>query len=64
MTNKKSVWLNTKEAAEYLRISEDNLRTKVSRGEVKIDGKLGRTWRFKREELDRLLVSSVARSYQ
>ena len=61
---KKSVWLNTKEAAEYLRITEENLRTKVSRGEVKIDGKLGRTWRFKREELDRLLVSSATRSYQ
>lgn len=62
--NKRSVWLNTKEAAEYLRISEENLRTKVSRGEIKVDGKLGRTWRFKREELDRLLMSSVTRSYQ
>jgi excisionase family DNA binding protein len=51
--------LNTQEAADYLRISVANLRVKVSRGEVPINGKLGRTLRFKREELDKLLESSI-----
>ena len=53
--NNRIVWLDSKEAAEYLRISVNNLRVKVSRGEIPIHGKLGRTWRFRREELDRLL---------
>jgi len=34
-------WLNSKEAAEYLRISVANLRVKVSRGEIQVNGKLG-----------------------
>jgi len=59
-----SVWLNTREAAEYLRISENNLRVKVSRGEIQVDGRLGRSLRFKREELDRLLESSLTRRNQ
>lgn len=61
---KENVWLNSKEAAEYLRISENNLRTKVSRGEVPVSGRLGRSLRFKREELDRLLESSLTRRNQ
>ena len=55
--NNRIVWLDSKEAAEYLRISVNNLRVKVSRGEIPINGKLGRTWRFRREELDKLLES-------
>lgn len=57
----KTVWLNSKEAAEYLRISEKNLRVKVSRGEIPINGRLGRTWRFRRDALDRLLESSLTK---
>lgn len=53
------VWLDSKEAAEYLRISVENLRVKVSRGEIPVNGRLGRTWRFKREELDKLLEVSA-----
>lgn len=53
------VWLDSKEAAEYLRISVENLRVKVSRGEIQVNGRLGRTWRFRREELDKLLEASV-----
>lgn len=52
-------WMNSKEAAEYLRISENNLRVKVSRGEVPVSGKLGRTLRFRREELDKLLEAPI-----
>jgi excisionase family DNA binding protein len=61
--NNRIVWLNSKEAAEYLRISVGNLRVKVSRGEISISGRLGRSLRFRREELDKLLVSSKKRSY-
>ena len=49
------IWLNSREAAEYLRISENNLRVKVSRGEVPVHGRLGRSLRFRRDELDKLL---------
>ena len=49
-------WLNTREAAEYLRISPNNLRVKVSRGEIQVDGRLGRTLRFRREKLDEFLM--------
>jgi len=51
-------WLNSKEAAIYLRISVENLRLKVHRGQLKpryLNGKL----RFLRSELDYLLESSV-----
>ncbi len=54
---KNNNWMNTFEAAQYLRISENNLRVKVSRGEIPVNGKLGRIWRFRRDELDRLLES-------
>ena len=53
--NKK--WMNTKEAAEYLSISENNLRVKISRGEIPVHGRLGRNWRFRRDRLDELLNS-------
>jgi excisionase family DNA binding protein len=52
-------WLTTKEAAQHLRISENNLRVKVHRGEVHISGKLGNRLRFRRSELDRLLEGSL-----
>lgn len=56
--NNQIVWLDSKEAAQYLRISAANLRVKVSRGEILVNGRLGRTLRFRREELDRLLEVS------
>ena len=52
------IWLTANEAAEYLRISVENLRVKVHRGQLKpkyLNGKL----RFRRSELDDLLESSV-----
>ena len=48
-------WMTTKEAAVYLRITEGNLRTKVSRGQIQVHGRLGNSWRFKKDELDKLL---------
>lgn len=53
------IWLNSKEAAEYLRISESNLRVKVSRGEVPVHGRLGRSLRFRRDEIDKLLETPI-----
>ncbi len=51
------IWLNTKEASEYLRISIGSLKNFVYRGVI-TPRKLGRLNRFKRDELDRLLESS------
>lgn len=48
------IWLNTKEAAFYLRISENNLRVKVNRRQV-IAQRLNGRLRFKKASLDRLL---------
>lgn len=53
------VWFNSKEAAQYLRISVENFRVKVSRGQIPINGRLGRSWRFRRDALDQLLETSV-----
>ena len=53
----KIVWLTSKEAADYLKISENNLRAKVSRGQIPVHGRLGKSWRFRRDKLDELLNS-------
>lgn len=58
------IWMNSKEAAEYLRISVENLRVKVSRGEIPVHGRLGRSLRFRREELDKMLESSITGDFQ
>lgn len=55
------MWLSTKEAARYLSISVSNLRAKISRGQISVDGRLGRTLRFRRDKLDQLLESSLNR---
>jgi len=51
------VWLNSEEAAEYLRMSVGALRTALCRGQIG-----ARKWRrrlyFQRAELDRLLETS------
>jgi len=51
------VWLDSEEAAEYLRMSIGALRTAVCRGQIG-----ARKWRrrlyFRRAELDRLLETS------
>jgi excisionase family DNA binding protein len=54
-------WMNTQEAANYLRITVNSLRIKVSRGEVK-PCHLGKSLRFKRTELDKLMEASKQRS--
>jgi excisionase family DNA binding protein len=51
-------WFNTSEAAEYLSISKGVLLNMVSRGEIPYY-KLGRrSNRYRKEELDELLVST------
>ncbi len=62
--NSQKEWLDSKQAAEYLCISEENLRVKVSRGQIPVDGKLGRNLRFRREKLDQLLVSQIKGDHQ
>jgi excisionase family DNA binding protein len=51
----KIVWLTSKEAADHLKISENNLRAKVSRGQIQAHGRLGKSLRFRRDKLDELL---------
>ena len=48
-------WLNSKQASEYLGISENNLRVKVCRGQL-IPCYLGRRYRFKKSYLDALIT--------
>ena len=52
------IWLNSREASEYLRISPENLRVMIYRGYIK-PYKLRNRNRFKRSELDKLLESSI-----
>jgi excisionase family DNA binding protein len=56
------IWMTTKEAAEYLRISESALRTLIHRYPRIPRYKLGKSLRFKREELDKLIESSFLNS--
>ncbi len=51
------IWLNSIEAAEYLRVTPGALRLLVYRGLIK-PYKLGRSSRFRRLELDKMLESS------
>jgi len=51
-------WLTTSEAAQYLRVSADSIKTMVYRGKIRVH-KLGRRNRFLREELDRLIVIPI-----
>lgn len=57
------IWLNSKEAAQYLRVSPEALRVLVYRGVIK-PYKLGRRSRFKREDLDKLIESSIKKEIQ
>ena len=52
------IWLGTEEAAKYLRKTTNALRIAVHRGQVKCY-KWRRRLYFKRDDLDRLLESSI-----
>lgn len=52
--------LTLDEAAAYLRVHPRTLRTKASEGEVPA-AKIGRVWRFHREQLERWLLDGGAR---
>lgn len=51
------IWLSSKEAADYLRISVGALRNRVYRGEI-IPRKFGRLNRYNKKELAQLLGAS------
>ena len=51
-------WLGTSEAAAYLGISTGNFRVKVSRGQIPVNGRLGKKWLFRRDELDSFIKAS------
>ena len=50
-------WLTSKEAADYLRISEGTLRNMASNGRIPY-AKLGRSNRYSRSQLNQLLLSN------
>lgn len=52
--------LTLKEAAGYLHINYQRLRTLVSNGHVP-GGKIGRSWRFNKQDLDDFLRSQYAK---
>ena len=54
--SEKQVWMTTTEAAKYLRVSKWSLLNFVSSGRVPYY-KLGRSNRYRREDLDNLLLS-------
>ncbi len=48
-------WFTTSEAAQYLRVSVNSIKTMVYRGKIQVY-KLGRRNRFLRDDLERLIV--------
>jgi excisionase family DNA binding protein len=48
------IWLNSKEAAEYLRTTPKQIRKWVYQGKIKSYKLLGKSLRFKKSELDLL----------
>ena len=57
-----SNWLTTKEAAEYLRTSPNQIRNWVYQGKVRAYKLLGKSLRFKSNELD--LLHQGGRSWE
>ncbi|MGO3084240.1 helix-turn-helix domain-containing protein [Ancrocorticia populi] len=56
-----SRWMLVKEAAEYLQMNADRLRTLFRRGDIKaVRQPGGTTWRTKREWLDAYLLGEAA----
>ena len=53
------IWLNTKEAAEYLRTSPKQIRKWVYQGRVKAYRLLGKSLRFKKCDLDLLFEGGL-----
>ena len=51
----KNEWLSTKEASDYLSVTQNALRIMVHRGKVKAF-KFGRRLRFKLDDLESLLI--------
>ena len=56
MNTTQSAWMLTAQAAEYLGVHPDTLRTLYRRGEIKA----GKAWRTKLEWLDAYLLNASA----
>ena len=54
--NSKKQWMSAAQAAEYLSLTRKALYQAVYRGEIPVY-RLGRRLRFRREELDRVLMA-------
>jgi excisionase family DNA binding protein len=52
ISNSSSYWLNTREAANYLRTSPNQIRNWVYQGKIKAYKLLGKSLRFKISDLD------------
>ena len=53
------IWLNTKEAAEYLRTTPKQMRNWVYQGKIKAYKLFAKSLRFKKSELDLLLQGDL-----
>jgi len=62
LITEKTEWLTSKEAAEFLRISEGTLRNMASNGQIPYV-KLGRSNRYNCHELNLMLLSKKRGSY-
>jgi excisionase family DNA binding protein len=58
-----SKWFTSKEAADYLRISANNLRTRVCRGQI-VTYRFGNRLRFRKIDLDKLLEQNKQEVFQ
>lgn len=56
----KLIWLNSNEAAQYLRVTNGALRLMIYRGILR-PHKLGRRNRFKKDDLERLIESPYSK---
>lgn len=59
MNTTQSAWMLTTQAADYLEMHPDTLRTLYRRGEIKAI-KAGKPWRTKQEWLDAYLLNASA----
>jgi excisionase family DNA binding protein len=48
--------LTAREAGDMLKVSDQTIRTMIKNGKIR-GFKVGRSWRIKREEIDKLLQS-------
>ena len=52
-------WMSVEEIAEYLGVSKDTVYTRAADGKMPAH-KVGRFWKFKRDEIDQWIKSGAA----